>query len=116
MLIVMAGCASAPPVSKDVWAYIGNDPEGTQNILMSAVTPVPHNGVLTTAFRFQYTAPRSVTDDKGKSYSYIELRDQVSVNCDNQSLQILHKSYYDVDDNLVLNQASPPNADSTVRI
>ncbi|MGH8369520.1 MAG: surface-adhesin E family protein [Gammaproteobacteria bacterium] len=116
LLIVMAGCASAPPASKDDWAYIGNDPEGTQNILMSAVTPVPHNGVLTTAFRFQYTAPRSVTDDKGKSYSYIELRDQVSVNCDNQSLQILHKSYYDVDDNLVLNQASPPNADSTVRI
>jgi hypothetical protein len=118
LLIVMAGCASAPPApaTGDEWAYIGNDPEGTQNILMSTVTPVPQNGNLTTTFRYQYTAPRSVTSDKGKTYSYIEQRDQVRVNCANQSIQVLDKSYYDVDDARVLDQSLPPNDISTERV
>ncbi|MGH8371889.1 MAG: hypothetical protein ACRETO_04070 [Gammaproteobacteria bacterium] len=118
LLIAMAGCASTPPatVTGDGWTYIGNDPEGTQNILMSAVTPVPQDGNLTTAFRYQYTAPRSITGADGKSYSYIEQHDRVQVSCSNQSLQVLDRSYFDVDDKQVLNQASPPSGVSTEHV
>lgn len=107
-LIILAGCASSVPASRDGWAYIGNDPDGTQNILMSAATPVPQNGNLTTTFRYQYTAPRSVTDDKGKSIVYVERRDEVRVNCSDQSLQVLDRRYYDVEDKQVLNQPTAP--------
>lgn len=109
LLIVMAGCASSPPVAstQDDWTYIGNDPEGTQNILMATATPVPKDGTLTTSFRYQYTAPRTVTAADGKNFSYIERRDEIRVSCANQSLRILNESYYDVDNKRVLVQDLP---------
>lgn len=118
LLIAMAGCASAPPapVAGGDWIYIGNDPEGTQNILMSAVAPVPQNGNLTTTFRYQYTAPRSITGDGGITLNYIEQRDQVRVSCTNQSIQVLDTSYYGVDDKRVLTQTLPPGGISPERV
>lgn len=111
LLIAGAGCASLSPApaSSDGWTYIGNDPDGTQNILMSAVTPVPQHGTLTTTFLHQYTAPRSVTTADGKQVAYVERRDEVRVNCLNQSLTVLGKRYYDVEEQQVFSKPARSN-------
>lgn len=114
ILIVVAGCASTPtpPVSTDKWTYIGNDPEGTENILMSDTSATAKNGALTTTFRYQYTAPRSINNKQGKTVSYVEQRNQVRVNCLEQRLQILDTSYYDVDNNRIEQTKQAGQADT----
>ncbi|HET7921440.1 MAG TPA: hypothetical protein VFM15_01660 [Gammaproteobacteria bacterium] len=111
LLIVLAGCAGTPPVplAPRDWTYIGNDPAGTQNILMAAATPVPKHGVLSTVFRFEYTAPHTLTGADGKTLSYVEQREDVHADCAGQTLQVVGERFYDVEGKLLRQQA--PQAD-----
>lgn len=117
LLIGLTGCAdlNVPASPGSAWAYIGNDPQGTENILMAAVTPVPQEGALTTTFRFQYTSPHVLAGKDGKSISYLETRDRVRVNCAAQTLDILQRDYYDVDgQRLSVRTANAASADKLI--
>jgi len=118
LLIGLTACVSnmtAPPDRGDGWTYIGNDPQGTENILMASVTPVPQDGSLTTTFRFQYTSPHTVSGRNGNSLSFLETRDRVRVNCAAQTLELLRQDYYDVNEHRIPDQvANTKPVDKTI--
>ena len=95
---VLAACAAHAPAAaggSQQWAYLGNDPEGTQNIYMQGLQRKKE--LATGLFRFEFTGPRILTNPDLKQISYIERRDELEVDCKSQSLRLLDESYQDVE-------------------
>jgi len=110
----LAACAAHAPVASGPgkWAYLGNDPDGTQNIYMRGLTTDKKSGTVTAEFRFEFTGPRELTDPDLKSISYIERRDLIQVDCSKRTLDLLDETYHDVDDKQVYHVKPQPGAAS----
>ena len=96
---LLAACAAHGPVQNGAprWAYIGNDPDGTQNISMLPQSSDRKNGTVTAMFNFEFASPRDLTGPDLKQVSYIEREDLVEVDCRAQTLKLLNEVYYDVE-------------------
>lgn len=104
LLAVLAACASHSPLPTDPdrWTYLGNDPDGTQNIYMRLQGADKKKNTVTAWYKFEFTSPREVvTGPALKQQTYIERRDLVEVDCSNQTLKLLDETYYDVEDRQV---------------
>jgi hypothetical protein len=94
-----AACAAHAPVQTaggKTWTYLGNDPDGTQNIYLQDLQRKkdPATGM----FRFEFTGPREITGSDLKQVSYVERRDLIEVDCKSQNVRLLDETYQDVDD------------------
>src|SRR5690242_6239866 len=97
---LLAACAShAPlPTAPDRWTYLGNDPDGTQNIYMRLQGSDKKKDTVTAWYKFEFSSPREVvTGPALKEQTYIERRDLVEVDCNAQTLRLLDETYYDVE-------------------
>jgi len=63
----LAACAAHAPVASGPgkWAYLGNDPEGTQNIYMRGQSVDKKSGIVTAEFRFEFTGPSRKINMRG---------------------------------------------------
>ena len=99
--VLLAACASPGPLptAPDRWTYLGNDPDGTQNIYMRVQGSDKKKGTVTAWYKFEFTSPRDVvTGPALKQRTYIERRDLVEVDCAAQTLRLLDETYFDVED------------------
>jgi hypothetical protein len=96
---LLAACAAHGPVPGNAprWTYIGNDPDGTQNISMLAQSNDRKKGTVTAMFNFEFASPRQLTGPDLKQVSYVEREDLVEVDCKAQTLRLLNEVYYDVE-------------------
>ena len=104
LLALFTACAShAPlPTAPDRWTYLGNDPEGTQNIYMRLQGSDKKKNTVTAWYKFEFTSPRTiVTGPALKQQTYIDRRDLVEVDCGTQTLKLLDETYYNVEDDQV---------------
>src|SRR5579859_1178397 len=103
MAASLAACAAHAPVASGPgkWAYLGNDPDGTQNIYLRGLTTDKKSGTVSAEFRFEFIGPRALTDPDLKQISYIERRDRIQVDCTRRTLDLQDETYYDVDDKQV---------------
>jgi len=96
--LLIAACAHGPAQTGSArWTYIGNDPDGTQNISMLPQSSDKKNDTITGLFNFEFTTPRNLTGPDFKTVSYIEREDLVEADCKTQSLRLLNEVYYDVE-------------------
>src|SRR5690348_8694180 len=96
--LLLAACAHAPvQTGAPRWTYIGNDPEGTQNISMLPQGNDKKKDTVTGLFNFEFTSPRELTGPDLKTVNYIEREDLVEVDCKAQTLRLLNEVYYDVE-------------------
>jgi hypothetical protein len=96
---LVAACAAHLPAHMSggqAWTYLGNDPEGTQNIYVQNLQRSKDS--VTGLYRFEFTGPRTLTGSDLKQVSYVERRDLIQVDCKSQSLRLLDETYHDVDD------------------
>lgn len=101
---VLSACASQGPLptAADRWTYLGNDPDGTQNIYMRMQSADKKQNTATAWYKFEFISPRDVvTGPALTSKTYIERRDLVQVDCAAQTLKLMDEEYYDVEDRLV---------------
>ena len=100
---LLAACAAHAPVIQggggNTWAYLGNDPDGTQNIYVQNLQR--NKDRVTGLYRFEFTGPREITDSDLKTIQYVERRDLIEVDCKSQNLRLLDETYHDVDDKQV---------------
>lgn len=96
---LLTACAAHAPVpaSAPRWTYIGNDPDGTQNISMLAQGSDRKKDTVTAMFNFEFASPRELTGPDFKQVSYIEREDLLEVDCRAQTLKLLNEVYYDVE-------------------
>ena len=100
----LAACASHGPLpgAPERWTYLGNDPDGTQNIYMRVQSSDTKKGTVTAWYKFEFSSPREVvTGPALKQQTYIERRDLVEVDCAAQTLRLLDETYFDVEDRQV---------------
>src|SRR5512146_432075 len=99
----LSACVGQSPRtgSADRWTYIGNDPDGTQNIFMRAQTAERKGGSVTAWFKFEFTSPHQVTGPDLKQITYISRRDLTQVDCKAQTLRLMDETYQDVEDRQV---------------
>jgi len=112
---LLGACAAHAPVSGDQtqrWTYLGNDPDGTQNIYMRAASADKKKGTVSAMFRFEFNGVRQLTDSTLKQISYVERRDLIEVDCGKQTLHLLDETYHDVDDKQVYHVTPAAGADS----
>ncbi len=97
---LLGACAYHPPVTDNPtrWTYLGNDPDGTQNIYMRLQPGDKKSEKVTGLFRFEFTGPRDLTGADLKQVRYIERRDLLQVDCKTQTLTLLDETYHDVED------------------
>lgn len=97
--ILLVGCAThgSAPAGAPGWTYIGNDPDGSQNISMLRQGGDPKKGTVTSMFNFEFSGPRELTGPDLKNVSYIEREDTIEVDCKAQTLKLLNEVYYDVE-------------------
>jgi hypothetical protein len=96
---LLTACAHAPSASNPQgWAYLGNDPDGTQNIFVQDLQHKKGTDLVTGLFRFEFAGPRDLTTSDLKQVHYMERRDRIEVDCKSQSLRLLDETYTDVDD------------------
>ena len=111
LLLLAAGltaCASHGPLptAPDRWTYLGNDPDGTQNIYMRVQSSDKKKGTVIAWYKFEFSSPRDVvTGPALKQQTYIERRDLVAVDCAAQTLQLQDESYFDVEGRQVFHVA-----------
>ena len=99
---LLAACAAHPPVqaaSGQAWTYLGNDPDGTQNIYAQGLQR--NKDLVSGLFRFEFTSPHELTDSDLKTISYVERRDLLQVDCKSQNVKLMDETYHDVDDKQV---------------
>src|SRR5690348_9491211 len=99
---LLDACAAHVPAhapSGQTWIYLGNDPDGTQNIYAQDLQRSKDR--VTGLFRFEFTGPRELTGSDLKQISYVERRDLIEVDCRSQNLRLLDETYHDVDDKQV---------------
>ena len=111
---LLGACAAHAPVQGDQaqsWTYLGNDPDGTQNIFMRNLSTDKKNDTGTAEFRFEFKGVRTLTDADLKQISYVERHDLIQVDCRKQTLDLLDETYYDVDGKQVYH-VKPEGADS----
>ena len=112
---LMAACAAHAPVNgaqQQGWTYLGNDPDGTQNIFMRAPSADKKKGTVTAMFRFEFNGVREITSSDLKQISYVERRDLIEVDCGKQTLDLLDETYHDVDDKQVYHVKPDAGVDS----
>ena len=100
LLTALLGACAVQPArtgSGERWTYIGNDADGTQNILMRAQSAERKGGLVTAWFRFEFTSPRQITGPDLKQITYIDRRDLTQVDCKKQTLKLLDETYQDVE-------------------
>jgi hypothetical protein len=96
---LLTACAHAPAApAAQRWTYLGNDPDGTQNIYVQDLQRKKGSDLVTGQFRFEFTGPRDLTTSDLKQVSYIERRDLIEVDCKSQNLRLLDETYNDVED------------------
>ncbi len=96
---LLTACAHTPAApAAQRWTYLGNDPDGTQNIYVQDLQRKKGSGLVTGQFRFEFTGPRDLTTSDLKQVSYIERRDLIEVDCKSQNLRLLDETYNDVED------------------
>jgi hypothetical protein len=96
---LLTACAHAPAAPQaQRWTYLGNDPDGTQNIYVQDLQRKKGSDLVTGLFRFEFTGPRELTDSDLKQISYIERRDLIEVDCKSQDLRLVDETYVDVED------------------
>ncbi|HSN17239.1 MAG TPA: surface-adhesin E family protein, partial [Gammaproteobacteria bacterium] len=110
---LLGACAHAPVSGGDPhqWTYLGNDPDGTQNIYIRELSTDKKKGTATAQFRFEFNAVHQVTDSDLKPISYVERRDLIQVDCNKQTIYLLDENYYDVDDKQVYHVKPTPGVD-----
>lgn len=99
---LLAACAAHVPAhvaEGQAWTYLGNDPDGTQNIYVQDLQRKQDR--VTGLYRFEFTGPHDVIGPDLKPVSYVERRDLIEVDCKSQNLRLLDETYHDVDDKLV---------------
>ncbi len=100
LLAALAACASHGPLpsAPDRWIYLGNDPDGTQNIYMRVQSSDTKKGTVTAWYKFEFSSTREVvTGPALKQQTYIERRDLVEVDCNAQTLRLQDETYFDVE-------------------
>lgn len=109
---LLGACAAHAPLvtGNERWTYLGNDPDGTQNIYMRLQDFDRKQEIATALFRFEFIGPRPLTTGDFKQVSYIERRDLVQVDCRSQTLKLLDETYHDVEDRQVFHVK--PDADT----
>ena len=111
---LLAACAAHVPVipgsGGKTWTYLGNDPDGTQNIYVQDLRRDKDDRV-TGLYRFEFTGPREITDSDLKPVSYVERRDLIEVDCKSQNLRLLDETYHDVDDKQVYHVKPAPDGE-----
>ena len=101
---LLAACASHAPLATapDRWTYLGNDPEGTQNIYMRAQDSGKQQGTVTAWYKFEFATPHEVvTGPALKQQVYIERRDLVEMDCKAETLRLKDETYFNVEDQQV---------------
>lgn len=116
---LLGACAFHPltpsPDSATRWTYLGNDPDGTQNIYMRMQSVDKKGAKATGLFRFEFTGPREITGKNLQPIHYVERRDLIEVDCKTQSLNLLDESYHDVDDKEVYH-VQPENGGNSAQV
>jgi len=91
------------------WTSLGQDPQKTQDIY----TRVQDSGgkqhtMVRARFRFVYHDPRTmVAAPSLNKVSYVSRQSDVMMDCANQTLNVLHETYYDADDVAVFGVTPP---------
>ena len=101
---LLAACASHAPLATapDRWTYLGNDPEGTQNIYMRGEGSDKKQDTVTAWYKFEFASPHEVvTGPALKQQVYIERRDLVEVDCKAETLRLKDETYFNVEDQQV---------------
>lgn len=113
LTVMLAACAGqgTRTGTEDRWTYIGNDPDGTQNIFMRSRAAERKGDNVTAWFKFEFTSPRQVNGPDLKPITYISRRDLTQVDCKAQTLKLLDETYQDVEDRQVFHVA--PAADGS---
>ena len=115
ILLAMLLCACAGQTARtgtqERWTYIGNDPDGTQNIFMRAQTAERRGSTVTAWFKFEFISPRQVNGPDLKPITYISRHDLTQVDCKAQTLKLLDETYQDVEDRQVFHVT--PEADGS---
>lgn len=117
--ILLAACASHGPLPTipDRWTYLGNDPDGTQNIYMRLQSSDKKKDTVTAWYKFEFSSPRDVvTGPALKQQTYIERRDLVEVDCGAQTVHLLDETYYDVEDRQVFRVVPTATADDVNKV
>ncbi|MGE5623923.1 MAG: surface-adhesin E family protein [Bacillota bacterium] len=98
LVLWLVACAHGPAQGTAArWTYIGNDPDGTQNISMLPQSTDKKKDTVTAMFNFEFTRPRDLTGPDLNQVTYIEREDLVEVDCKAQALRLLNEVYYDVE-------------------
>lgn len=101
---LLTACASHAPLvtALDRWTYLGNDPDGTQNIYMRPVSSDQKKNTVTAWYKFEFANPHEVvTGPALKQQTYIERQDLVQVDCSAESVRLLDEAYYNVENQRV---------------
>jgi len=119
IVALLAACASHGPLTTapDRWTYLGNDPDGTQNIYMRLQSTDKKKDTVTAWYKFEFISPREVvTGPALKQQTYIERRDLVEVDCAAQTLRLLDETYFDVEDHQVFRVVPTAAADDVNKV
>jgi hypothetical protein len=113
---LLTACAHTPSApNTQSWTYLGNDPDGTQNIYVQDLQHKKGTDLATGLFRFEFTGIRSLTTSDLKQVNYVERRDRIEVDCKSQSLKLLDETYNDVDDKQVYH-VTPASGSNTAPV
>jgi hypothetical protein len=111
---LLTACAHAPSAPNGQgWTYLGNDPDGTQNIFVQDLQRKKGTDLVTGLFRFEFTGPRDLTGSDLKPVSYVERRDRIEVDCKSQNLRLVDETYHDVDDKQVYHVTPAAGSNTT---
>ena len=118
LLVALLGACTHAPVSSNGdqqrnWAYLGNDPDGTQNIYMRGLAVDSKRGIANVQVRTEFNGVRQLTDPTLRQISYVERRDLVEVDCARQAIKLMDETYRDADDKQVYHVKPTSDADST---
>ena len=116
LLAALLGACAHAPVSSSVegqkWAYLGNDPEGTQNIYMRGLSTDKKRDTATAQVRFEFNGVRQITGADLKPINYMERRDLIEVDCTKQTIKLLDETYQGVEGKQVYHVKPAGDVDS----
>lgn len=106
---LLAACAVHPAVgTAPIWAYLGNDPAGTQNVYMRSASVDSKQNLVTALYRFEFTSPLSLTTGDFREIQYVERHDKLQVDCGQHTLRLLDETYLNVEGHQVYHVEPAP--------
>jgi len=121
LILALALSACLPyaprPSEEGHWTYIGNDPDGTQNIFMRVQSTDKKLRTVTSWFRFEFINPRQLhTGPALTAVTYFERRDLAVIDCASQTLKLVDETFHDVDGKQVFKVVPNPDGSTAAQV